>query len=347
MKTVKSYAALTPRAPLVPHEISRRDNGPSDVQIQILYSGICHSDIHQARNEWGEGAFPMVPGHEIAGKVIAIGSEVKKFKEGDLVGVGCFVDSCRQCEPCESHLEQYCDKGVSATYNSTEQDKKTLTYGGYSKEIVVNEDFVLRIPTNLPLDKTAPLLCAGITLYSPFKRWNVKSGDKIAIIGLGGLGHMGVKIAVAMGAEVTVISRSDKKKEDAFRLGAKGYINTSDSTALSKHNKTFDLIVNTVSAVQDLTPFLNLLKIHSTLVQVGLPDDMNSLNMAPIVTCGRNLSGSLVGGLKETQEMLDFCGKHNVVSDIELIQPDQINEAYDRAVKGDVRYRFVIDISAL
>lgn len=346
MKSVKSYAALKPNTPLIPFNIERRNVGPHDVQIQILYAGICHSDIHQARDEWGKGTFPMVPGHEIAGKVLTVGSDVKKFKAGDHVGVGCMVDSCLSCTPCKEHEEQYCQKHTSYTYNGTEQDQNTPTYGGYSQEIVVKEDFVLHIPQNLPLDKAAPLLCAGITTYSPLQRWNVKPGQHVAVMGLGGLGHMAVKIAVAMGAHVTVISRSDSKQADAQKFGAEGYINTSHPEAFSANQNKFDLMMNTVGSALDLTPYLCMLKIKGTLVQIGVPEETSQLNLAPLVVGCRLLAGSLIGGIKETQEMLDFCGKHNITSDIELIKPEQINEAYDRTVKGDVRYRFVIDILA-
>lgn len=342
MPMVNAYAALDPHKPLAPFQIERREPGVHDVQIEILYSGICHSDIHQVRDEWSKGTFPMVPGHEIVGRVTQIGNQVTKFRVGDAVGVGCLVNSCRKCDSCEQGLEQYCGN-ASWTYNGTEQDKKTPTYGGYSKQIVVNEDFVLRIPTNLPLDKAAPLLCAGITTYSPLKYWKVKQGDQVAVVGLGGLGHMAVKIAVAMGAVVTVVSRSDKKKADSFEFGAKGYINTSDSDALAKNAQKFDFIINTVSAMLDLSPLLNLLKLNGTMVQVGLPDKPNHLNMSSLIMGRRSLAGSLIGGIDETQQMLDFCGRHNISSEIELITPDQINEAYDRTVKGDVKYRFVID----
>jgi uncharacterized zinc-type alcohol dehydrogenase-like protein len=343
MTKVNAYAAPAPNKPLVPMQIDRRDPLAHDVKIKILYAGICHSDIHQARDEWSKGTFPMVPGHEIVGEVTQIGSSVKKFQVGDVVGVGCLVDSCRVCSSCKENLEQYCETLASWTYNGTEQDGKTPTYGGYSNQIVVHEDFVLRVPKHLPLPQVAPLLCAGITTYSPLRHWKVKAGDHVAVIGLGGLGHMAVKIAVAMGANVTVISRSNAKHDDAVKFGAKGYINTSEKGALEKHAKKFDFIINTVSAILDLTPYLNLLKLDSTLVQVGLPDKPNHLNMASLVMGRRSLAGSLIGGLAETQEMLDFCGQHNITADIELITPEQINEAYERTIKGDVRYRFVID----
>lgn len=347
MSTVKAYAAPKAKAPLAPMDIERRAAGPHDVVIDIHYCGICHSDIHQARDEWGGSRFPMVPGHEIAGVVSQVGDQVKKFKAGDKVGVGCFVDSCRECAPCKKGLQQYCEKGFNGTYNSTEKDGKTPTQGGYSKQIVVDENYVLQIPDNLPLDKTAPLLCAGITTYSPLKNWNIKPGDKVGVIGLGGLGHMAVKIAAAMGAEVTVFSRSDQKKEDAMRLGAKNYANTALPDTFKKYANSLDLIINTVSANIDLNAYLGLLKLDATMVSVGVPENPTPLSAFPLIMKRRKLAGSLIGGIPETQEMLDFCGKHNITSDIELIPIDKVNEAYERVVKGDVRYRFVIDMDTL
>lgn len=347
MTLIEAYAAFKPKEPLRRFQFQNRDTGLKDIQIEILYSGICHSDIHMTRDEWGPGMFPMVPGHEIAGKVTKIGAGVTRFKIGDHVGVGCMVDSCRDCKSCKQGEEQYCDNGCTFTYNSMLKGSNTPTYGGYSTQIVVDEDFVLKIPANLPLDKAAPLLCAGITTYSPLHQWNVKQGDKVAVIGLGGLGHMAVKIAVAMGAEVTVISRSNNKKEDSLRLGAKHFINTSEQEAFTKNANRFDFILNTVSAELDLSPFVNLLKLDATMVQVGVPDRPNSINMFSLIGRRRRLGGSLIGGIKETQEMLDFCGRHNITSDIELIQIDKVNDAYERVVKGDARYRFVIDIKSL
>lgn len=342
-----AYAAKTATSPLAPFSIERREPGPHDVLIDILYCGVCHSDIHQARDEWGGSIFPMVPGHEIVGKVAKVGSSVKKWKVGDAVGVGCFVDSCRKCEPCKAGEEQYCEPGMSATYNSKEQDGKTLTYGGYSKHITVDENYVLSIPKNLPLDKAAPLLCAGITLYSPLRHWGVKKGDKVAIVGLGGLGHMGVKLAAAMGAEVTVLSTSKSKEQDAKRLGATALAVTKDEETFTKYAGYFDLIINTVSAPLDYGKYLTLLKRDATLVLVGVPDKPVEVHAFSFIMKRHRLTGSLIGGIKETQEMLDFCGKHNITSDIELIPIDTINEAYARVIKSDVRYRFVIDIGTL
>ncbi len=347
MTLVEAYAAFKPKEALRRFQFQNRDTGNKDVQIEIQYSGVCHSDIHMARDEWGPGIFPMVPGHEIAGKVTKVGAGVTNFNVGDHVGVGCMVDSCRDCPSCKQGVEQYCDNGSTFTYNSKMKGSDSPTYGGYSTQIVVDEKFVLKIPTNLPLDKAAPLLCAGITTYSPLRHWGVKQGDKIAVIGLGGLGHMAVKLAVAMGAEVTVVSRSNNKKEDSMRLGAKHFINTSEADAFTKNANKFDFILNTVSAELDLSPFINLLKLDATMVQVGVPERPNSINMFSLIGRRRRLGGSLIGGIKETQEMLDFCGKHNITSDIELIPIDKINEAYDRVVKGNVRYRFVIDIKSL
>ncbi len=347
MSLAKAYAALSANAPLTPYTFERRALRDSDVAIDIKFCGICHSDIHQVKDEWGGSAFPMVPGHEIAGVVTAVGAKVTKYKVGDSVGVGCMVDSCRHCKYCEQHLEQFCANGMSGTYNSTEQDKVTPTQGGYSNKIVVTEDFVLRIPENLPLDAAAPLLCAGITLYSPLSHWKAGPGKKVAIVGLGGLGHMGVKIARAMGAEVTVLSHSEKKREDAKRLGAHHYYNTSDATVFEKLAGTFDLIVNTVSAQLDIGAYLGLLSVDSTMVQVGAPDKPNTVDAFPLIFGRKSYAGSLIGGIKETQEMLDFCGKHNISCDIEKIAINQVNTAYERVLKSDVRYRFVIDMATL
>lgn len=341
------YAAKTAKSPLVPFSFQRRTPGPHDVAIDIKYCGICHSDIHQARDEWGGSIFPMVPGHEIAGVVKAVGSAVKKYKVGDQVGVGCMVDSCRKCSCCVEGLEQYCESGSTVTYNGLERDGKTPTYGGYSDHIVVDENFVLRIPANLPLDKSAPLLCAGVTLYSPLKHWNCGPGKKVAIVGLGGLGHMGVKLASAMGAEVTVLSQTLKKKEDGLRMGAKYFYATSDASTFQKLQKSFDLIINTVSADLDLTAYLSLLKIDGQMVLVGVPEKSMPIHPFPLIMGRRSLAGSLIGGIKETQDMLDFCGNHNITSDIETIAIDKVNEAYERVLRSDVRYRFVIDMGSL
>lgn len=347
MPSVNSYAAYQAKEALKPYQFERREPGPHDVMIDILYCGVCHSDLHQVRDEWGGATFPMVPGHEIVGKVSQVGSEVKKFKVGDSVGVGCMVDSCQECASCGEGLEQYCEKGFVGTYNSTERDGKTSTQGGYSTKIVVKEDFVLKISPRLPLDKAAPLLCAGITTYSPLRHWKVGPGSKVAVMGLGGLGHMAVKLAAAMGAEVTVISSSNKKKEDAHRLGATQYVLGSEDETFKKYNRYFDLIINTVSASLDLNRFLGLVKRDGAMVLLGIPERPEPIHPFPLVMGRRSLAGSLIGGIKETQEMLDFCAEKGVASDIELIPVQKINEAYERMLKGDVRYRFVIDIASL
>jgi alcohol dehydrogenase (NADP+) len=346
MTTIPAYAALSARAPLAPHTIERRATGPHDVQIDILFCGICHSDIHQARDEWGGSIFPMVPGHEIVGTVVNVGAQVTKWKVGDSVGVGCFVDSCHECEACQEGEEQFCEEGMTATYNSYERDGKTLTYGGYSTNITVNEDYVLRIPAGMPLERVAPLLCAGITTYSPLRQYGIKAGDQVAILGLGGLGHVGVKIAKAMGANVTVLSHSAGKREAALALGADDFIDTSAEDAFKTNAKRFDFILDTVSAQHDYNSYLGLLKRDRNMVLVGIPDPI-PLSAAPLVMQRRHLSGSLIGGIRETQEMLDFCAEHGVVSDVEVIQIQQVNEAYERVLKSDVRYRFVIDLASL
>lgn len=346
MKTIQAYAAMEPKAPLKPLKIERRDPGPNDVVIDILYCGICHSDVHQARDEWSRGIFPMVPGHEIVGRVTATGSKVTRYKSGDRVGVGCFVDSCRECAPCKQSLQQYCEKGMNQTYNGREKNGDP-TYGGYSTCIVVDENYVLTIPENLPSDAAAPLLCAGITTYSPLKHWKIKANDRVAVVGLGGLGHMAVKLAHAMGAEVTVFSTSSNKEKDALRLGATHFANSKDEAVFKKYATYFDLIINTVSADIDLSRYLGLLKLNATLVCVGVPEKPTQIHSFPLIVKRRSLAGSLIGGIKETQEMLDFCGKHNIVCDIELIAADKINEAYERMLKSDVRYRFVIDIASM
>ncbi|MGJ4789826.1 NAD(P)-dependent alcohol dehydrogenase [Leptospira koniambonensis] len=347
MIQAKGYAAAIAKAPLAPFQFDRRDAKEEDVVIDIQYCGICHSDIHQARDEWGGSIFPMVPGHEITGLVSKVGSKVTKFKVGDKVGVGCFVDSCRECEHCKAGLEQFCETGMSATYNGREQDRKTPTYGGYSNKIVVDQSYVLRIPDNLPLDAAAPLLCAGITLYSPLAHWKAGPGKKVAIIGLGGLGHMGVKIAHALGAEVTVLSQSNKKEADAKRLGADHFYATSEKSTFSKLRGSFDLIINTVSMPLDWNAYLSLLRVDGSMVVVGVPEEQVPIGAFSLIGGRKSLAGSLIGGIAETQEMLDFCGKHNITSDIELISIQKVNDAYERVVKSDVRYRFVIDIATL
>ena len=347
MINVFGYAAFDSKKPLSLFEFKRRLPKPHDVVIEIHYCGVCHSDIHQVRNEWQSSTYPMVPGHEIVGEVIEVGAEVKKHKVGDRVGVGCFVDSCRKCSNCKADLEQFCELGMSGTYNSTEQDKKTPTQGGYSTKIVVDENYVLSISKKIPFAEAAPLLCAGITTYSPLRHWNAGPGKKVAILGLGGLGHMGVKIAAAMGAEVTVLSHSPRKKEDALRLGAKHFINTSNEAEFASVAGQFDLILNTVSASIDLNPYLASLKRDGTLVLLGIPDQDPEIATFNLIFGRRSIAGSLIGGIKETQEMLDFCADNNISSDIELIPMKQINEAYERTIKGDVRYRFVIDLKTI
>lgn len=347
MPTIHAYAAQDASSPIAPFSIDRREPGPHDVEIEILYCGVCHSDIHQARNEWGNSIFPMVPGHEIVGKVTRVGDHVKKFAIGDLAGVGCLVDSCRECRNCKEGLEQFCENGSVGTYNAYERDGKTPTYGGYSTKIVVDESFSLKVPKNLDLAAVAPLLCAGITTYSPLRYWKVGKGHKLGVLGLGGLGHMAVKLGAAMGAEVTMLSTSAAKEADARRLGATNFVLTSDESAMSKHRNYFDFIIDTVSAPHDYNLYLGLLRTNGTMICVGAPPTPAQVSAFNLILNRRSIGGSLIGGLPETQEMLDFCGEHNIVSDIELIPIQQINEAYDRILKGDVRYRFVIDIASL
>jgi len=340
---VRGYAAMKVNAPLTPWEFERRDLGAHDVALDIKYSGICHSDIHQAREEWGSAIFPMVPGHEIAGVVSSVGSSVTKFKVGDLIGVGVFVDSCRTCDSCKKGLEQYCIEGMTGTYNQLERDGKTPAMGGYSNIMVINEDYAVSIPKNLPLDGVAPLLCAGITLYSPIKHWKAAPGKKVAVMGLGGLGHMGVKFAVAMGAEVTVFSHSPGKEADAKAMGAHHFVSTKTEGFHKQYNKHFDLILNTVSAELDINLYLSMLAVDGTLVVIGLPGKPYAVEVGSLLPARRSLSGSMIGGIAEMQEMLNFCGEHNIVSDVEVIKADYINQAYDRTVASDVKYRFVID----
>ena len=343
----RAYAAMASKAKLVPFEFDRRDVGPHDVAFDISYAGICHSDIHQAREEWGPAIFPMVPGHEIAGIVTAIGSSVSKFKVGDRIGVGVFVDSCRVCENCKAGLQQYCLEGMTGTYNQLERDGKTVAMGGYSNYFVVNEDYAVTIPANLPLEGVAPLLCAGITLYSPIKHWGVGPGKKVAVMGLGGLGHMGVKFAAAMGADVTVLSHSPAKEADARAMGAHSFIATNDEAVFAKHSKSFDVILNTVSAEVNIDHYLNLLKLDGTLVVIGLPGKPYAVNAGTLLNGRRSIGGSMIGGMPELQEMINFCGEKNIVSDVEVIKADYINDAYERTVASDVKYRFVIDASTI
>jgi len=345
--TTNSYAVQSATSPLAPFNIQRRDPGAHDVQIEILYCGVCHSDLHIARNEWQGTTYPCVPGHEIIGRVMKVGEHVTHFKEGDLVGVGCLVDSCRLCESCKDDLEQFCEKGPTFTYNSQDKHTGGLTYGGYSDSVVVDAAFVLHIPKNLDLAATAPLLCAGITTYSPLRHNNVTKGQKVGIVGLGGLGHMGVKLAMAFGAHVVVFTHSPSKIEDAFRLGADEVVNSNDEDEMKKHLNSFHFILDTVAAQHDINAYFVLLKRDGTLTQVGVPPEPLAVQVGSLIFGRRNFSGSLIGGIKETQEMLDFCGEHNITADIELIPIQKINEAYDRLVKNDVKYRFVIDMASL
>ncbi|MFF4358540.1 NAD(P)-dependent alcohol dehydrogenase [Streptomyces sp. NPDC001604] len=346
MTTVAAYAAPAAKAPLERTTIERREVGEFDVLIDIKFAGICHSDIHQAREGWGEAIFPMVPGHEIAGIVSEVGAGVTKYRVGDRVGVGCLVDSCRECESCKAGEEQYCTGGNVGTYNSIGKDGEP-TYGGYSEKVVVDENFVVRIPDALSLDVAAPLLCAGITTYSPLKHWNAGPGKKVAILGMGGLGHMGVKIAHALGAEVTVLSQSLRKKDDGLKLGADHYYATSDEQTFKDLQGSFDLILSTVSAPLDFGAFLSLLKRDGALVNVGAPEEPIALNLFSVIAGRKTLAGSMIGGIAETQEMLDFCAEHGFGAEIEVISADQINEAYERVVASDVRYRFVIDTATI
>ncbi|GBE66310.1 NADP-dependent alcohol dehydrogenase C [Mycobacterium sp. MFM001] len=347
MSTVSAYAATSATAPLTKTTIERRDPGPHDVAIDIKFAGICHSDIHTVKAEWGQPNYPVVPGHEIAGVVSAVGSEVTKYKVGDRVGVGCFVDSCRECSSCLAGLQQYCKgSGMITTYNGVGRDGQP-TQGGYSQAIVVDENYVLRIPDALPLDAAAPLLCAGITLYSPLRHWNAGPGKRVAVIGLGGLGHMGVKLGKAMGAEITVLSQSLKKMEDGLRLGASHYYATSDPDTFKKLRNSFDLILNTVSANLDLGEYLKLLDVDGTLVELGIPEHPMPVPAFALALMRRSLTGSNIGGIPETQEMLNFCAEHGVTPEIEVIEADYVNEAYERVLASDVRYRFVIDASTL
>ena len=344
---VSAYAAPSATEPLIKTTITRRDVGPHDVAIEIHFAGICHSDIHTVRGEWGDVQYPMVPGHEIAGIVREVGSEVSKYQVGDRVGVGCFVDSCRECEFCLAGEEQYCNNpGMTGTYNGVGRDGRP-TQGGYSGAIVVDENYVLRIPDAISLAAAAPLLCAGITTFSPLRHWNAGPGTKVAVIGLGGLGHLAVKLAVALGAEVTVLSQTLKKMEDGLRLGASEYYATSDRDTFTKLAGTFDLILNTVSANLNLGDYLGLLTLDGTLVELGMPENPMSVPAGALIMGRRSIAGSLIGGIAETQEMLDFCAEHGVEPEIEVIEPTYINEAYERTVASDVRYRFVIDTESL
>jgi uncharacterized zinc-type alcohol dehydrogenase-like protein len=342
----KGYVAKSAKASLERFEFERRQLRPRDVALDIAYAGICHSDIHQVREEWGPALFPMVPGHEIVGKVIQVGSQVSKFKVGQTIGVGVFIDSCRKCASCNTGLEQYCVEGMTGTYNAYERDGKTIAFGGYSNKFVVDEDYAVHVPDNLDQPGVAPLMCAGITLYSPLKNWKAGPGKKVGVMGLGGLGHMGVKFAHALGAETTVFSHSPQKQVDAMRMGADHFIHTKNVEELEKYKQSFDLILNTVSADLDLEPYLQLLKLDGTLVVIGLPGKPYSINAGTLLGQRRSLAGSMIGGMAELQEMLNFCSQHNIVSEVEVIKADYINTAYDRTVASDVKYRFVIDASS-
>jgi alcohol dehydrogenase (NADP+) len=347
MAKVPAYAALTSTAPLAPFTIERREPGAKDVEIDILFCGICHSDVHQVRDEWGGSIFPMVPGHEIVGRVRRVGPSVERFAVGDLVGVGCMVDSCRTCDACARDLEQFCHQGCALTYNGTEMDRKTPTFGGYSTAVVVDEAFVLKVPESLDPAGAAPLLCAGITTFSPLKQWGCKPGDRVGVVGLGGLGHMAVKLASSMGAEVTMLSTSKSKQEDAERLGASKFALTSDEATFERLAGHFDLIIDTISAPHDYNRYLGMVRTEGTMVLLGVPPEPTPVSAFALLMGNKKLAGSLIGGIAETQEMLDYCGEHGIVSDVEIIRADQVNEAYERMLKGDVRYRFVIDAASL
>ncbi|HEX8548349.1 MAG TPA: NAD(P)-dependent alcohol dehydrogenase [Cytophagaceae bacterium] len=347
-KQIKAFGAEAATADLKQMTIQRREVIADDVEIEILFCGVCHSDLHTARNDWGGTVYPAVPGHEIIGRVARIGSNVTKFKVGDLAGVGCLVDSCKTCESCKKDLEQYCLNGFTGTYNGRDRHLGRQTFGGYSEKVVVDQHFVLNIPSNLDLAATAPLLCAGITTWSPLRHWNVGEGSKVAVVGLGGLGHMAIKLAKGLGAHVTLLSRSKNKANDALELGADDVIISTDAAEMNKAKAKFDLIIDTVPYVHDINPYISTLAVSGTLVLVGYLGPLDPfLNSVPMILGRKSVAGSLIGGIAETQEMLDFCGKHNIVSEIEMISIQNINEAYERMLKSDVRYRFVIDMASL
>jgi len=347
MTQVKAFAAYDAETPLKPFEFERKELGEHEIQIEILYSGVCHSDIHTAKGDWGPAIYPLVPGHEIVGKVVKTGSSVTEFKEGDLAGVGCFVDSCRQCESCREGEEQFCEEGMTGTYNSYERGTKIPTYGGYSTSIKVDEQYALHVSDKLPLKGVAPLLCAGITTYSPLKYLKVGKGQKVGVLGLGGLGHMAVKFAASFGAEVTMLSGTPSKEKDAKELGAHNFALTTDKEVMKSLANTFDVIVNTVSGNHEYGPYLGLLKKNGTMVVLGVPAKPSPLPAMNLIGKRRSIMGSLIGGIAETQEMLDYCAEHNITSDVEVINMDYINEAYDRMNKSDVKYRFVIDMESM
>jgi len=343
----KAYAAQSTTEQLTPFEFNRRKVGSDDIQIDIKYCGVCHSDIHMVRNDWGWSEYPIVPGHEIVGRILQVGENVNNFKEGELVGVGCLVGSCQTCSACTNNLEQYCENGMVMTYGSPDPVMGGMTHGGYSDNIVVDKKFVLKISEKLETQSIAPLLCAGITTYSPLKQWNVKAGDKVGIIGLGGLGHMGVKLAAAMGAHVVMITTSPEKGEDAKRLGAHDVLVSKDEKQMAKHANSFDFLLNTIPVSHDINPYIDLMKRDTTMAIVGILGSLPEVNIAALIMQRKRIAGSLIGGIKETQEMLDFCAEHNIVSDVEMIKIQDINSAYERIIQSDVKYRFVIDMNSL
>ncbi len=347
MSNVKAYGAQNKDADLKEMTIERREVKDRDVKIKITYCGVCHSDIHTVKNDWGNSKYPVVPGHEIVGEVMEVGSKVSNFKKGDIVGVGCMVDSCRDCDPCNRDLEQFCEEGMVGTYNGKDKHLGGHTFGGYSEEIIVDSYYVLSIPKNLDIKAVAPLLCAGITTFSPLNHWGIKKGDKVGIVGLGGLGHMGIKFAHAMGAETVMITTSPSKADDAKRLGADSVLISNNDDEMKKHRGSFDFLLNTVPVGHDINPYLQLLKIDGTMCMVGAIEPLEPMNGGNLIMGRKTVAGSLIGGIKETQEMLDFCGEHNIVSDIEMIDMEKINEAYERVQDSDVKYRFVIDIDSL
>ncbi|AWH75190.1 hydroxyacid dehydrogenase [Dokdonia sp. Dokd-P16] len=347
MTEVKAYGAQDKEADLKEMTIKRRDTLPTDVKIKITYCGVCHSDIHTVRSDWGPAMYPVVPGHEIVGEVVEVGSDVTGFKKGDVVGVGCLVDSCQECSSCKSDLEQFCKEGATWTYNSKDKHTDGHTFGGYSQEVTVDQNFVLNIPSNLDIKAVAPLLCAGITTFSPLHHWGIKEGMKVGIVGLGGLGHMGIKFSHAMGAETVMITTSKGKADDAKRLGADSVLISKDEDAMKEQHGTFDFILNTVPVSHDINPYLALLGVDGTMCMVGAIEPLPDVHGGNLIMGRKSVAGSLIGGIKETQEMLDFCGKHNIVSDIEMIDMKNINEAYERVQNNDVKYRFVIDMATL
>ena len=344
-RTVNGFAAYEAKDALRPYTFERRDPRPDDVVFDVLYCGVCHSDLHQVENDWGDSTYPIVPGHEVVGRVTEVGSEVTKFQVGDLVAVGCMVDSCRTCNPCQAGLEQYCEEGNVSTYSDVDRHDHRPTYGGYSKVMICTEDFVLKVPEHLDLKSTPPIVCAGITTWSPLRHWNVGKGSKVAVVGLGGLGHMALKLANALGADVTLFTRSLNKVEDAKRLGAHHIVLSTDEKAMEAVANQFDLIIDTVPNNHDLSPYIPTLTLNGTLVLVGYLGNLDEVNTVPLILGRRTIAGSVIGGIQETQELLDFCGQHNITADVEVIKMEEINEAYERMQKSDVKYRFVIDVA--